>query len=193
MRDDLAGRISVRSDADLLAAARTEPSAFRELYERHAASIHAFHLRRCGDRDAAYDLTAETFAQAWLSRLRFRDRAGGSARPWLFAIARNVLVSSVRAKALEGSACERLGLAEFLDRAAEPGEPAESWLEGLDDAFADLPASQREAIHLRVVEELPYRDVAVLLGTSTEAARVRVHRGLADLRSRFGNRSEERR
>ena len=51
MRDDQAGRISVRSDADLLAAARTEPSAFRELYERHAASIHAFHLRRCGDRD----------------------------------------------------------------------------------------------------------------------------------------------
>jgi RNA polymerase sigma-70 factor, ECF subfamily len=193
MRDDQAVRNSMRSDADLLAAARTEPAAFRELYERHAASVHAFHLRRSGDRDAAYDLTAETFAQAWLSRLRFRDRAGGSARPWLFAIARNVLVSSVRRKTLERSACERLGLAELLDRAAESGEPDESWLDGLDEAFAGLPAGQRDAIRLRVVEELPYREVAVLLGTSTQAARVRVHRGLADLRSRFGNRSEERR
>jgi RNA polymerase sigma-70 factor (ECF subfamily) len=193
MRDDQAVRTSMRSDADLLAAARTEPEAFRELYERHAASIHGFHLRRSGDRDAAYDLTAETFAQAWLSRLRFRDRAGGSARPWLFAIARNVLVSSVRRKTLERSACERLGLAELLDRAAESSEPQESWLDGLDEAFADLPASQRDAIRLRVVEELPYGEVAVRLGTSTQAARVRVHRGLADLRSRFGNRSEERR
>ncbi len=191
MRDDQAGRISMRSDADLLAAARTEPSAFRELYERHAASIHAFHLSRCGDRDAAYDLTAETFAQAWLSRIRFRDRAGGSAKPWLFTIARNVLVSSVRRKTLEVSACERLGLAEWLGRAPEPSEPDESWLDGLDEAFASLPANQRDAIQLRVVDELPYREVAVLLGTSTQAARVRVHRGLADLRSRFGNRSEE--
>jgi RNA polymerase sigma-70 factor, ECF subfamily len=193
MRDDQAVRNSMRSDADLLAAARTEPAAFRELYERHAASVHAFHLRRSGDRDAAYDLTAETFAQAWLSRRRFRDRAGGSARPWLFAIARNVLVSSVRRKTLERSACERLGLAESLDRAAESSEPDESWLDGLDEAFAGLPEGQRDAIRLRVVEELPYREVAVLLGTSTQAARVRVHRGLADLRSRFGNRSEERR
>ncbi len=183
----------MRSDADLLAAARTEPAAFRALYERHAASVHAFHLRRSGDRDAAYDLTAETFAQAWLSRLRFRDRAGGSAKPWLFAIARNVLVSSVRRKTLERSACERLGLAELLDRAEESSVPDESWLDGLDEAFADLPASQRDAIRLRVVEELPYREVAMLLGTSTQAARVRVHRGLADLRSRLGNRSEERR
>src|SRR4051812_32082431 len=117
MPDDRAGRTSMRTDAELVVAARTEPSAFRELYERHAGSIHAFHLQRCGDRDAAYDLTAETFAQAWLSRIRFQDRAGGSAKPWLFTIARNVLVSSVRRKALEVSACERLGLAGWLDRA----------------------------------------------------------------------------
>jgi RNA polymerase sigma-70 factor (ECF subfamily) len=104
-----------------------------------------------------------------------------------------VLVSSVRRKTLERSACERLGLAESLDRAAESSEPDESWLDGLNEAFAGLPEGQRDAIRLRVVEELPYREVAVLLGTSTQAARVRVHRGLADLRSRFGNRSEERR
>ena len=68
-----------RTDAALLLAARTDPGAFRELYERYAEQLHGFHLRRTSDADAAYDLTAETFAQAWLSRGRFRDEAGGSA------------------------------------------------------------------------------------------------------------------
>src|SRR5215831_6616953 len=80
-----------KTDVELLHAARTDSAAFRALYERHATAVHSFQLRRSGDREAAYDLTAETFAQAWLSRFRFRDEAAGSARPWLMTIARNVL------------------------------------------------------------------------------------------------------
>jgi len=180
----------VKTDAELLAAARTEPAAFREVYERHASVVFGFHVRRTGDRDAAFDLTAETFAQAWLSRLRFRDRAGGSAKPWLLAIARNVLVSSVRKKVLERSACERLGLAGLLDGEGPAPEPDERWLEGLDEAFASLPEAQQEAIRLRIVDELPYDEVAATLGTSAEAARVRVHRGLRSLRNRLTDRTE---
>jgi hypothetical protein len=41
-----------RTDAALLLAARTEPAAFRELYERYAEPLHGFHLRRTGDADA---------------------------------------------------------------------------------------------------------------------------------------------
>src|SRR5215216_7920375 len=93
------------TDAELLAAARTDPTAFRTLYDRYAARVLRYHERRTADADAAHDLTAETFAQAWLSRTRFRDEAGGSAAPWLFAIARHVLLASVRRRALERSAC----------------------------------------------------------------------------------------
>ena len=52
------------SDAALLAAARSDPGAFRELYDRYAEPILGFHLRRCRDEDAAHELTSETFAQA---------------------------------------------------------------------------------------------------------------------------------
>ena len=72
------------TDAELLRRAHDDPAAFRRLYERHAAAVHAYHLRRTGSPDAAQDLTAETFAQAWTARRRFSDRAGGSAAPWLF-------------------------------------------------------------------------------------------------------------
>ena len=160
------------SDAALLAAARSDPGAFRELYDRYAEPILGFHLRRCRDEDAAHELTSETFAQAWLARTRFRDECGGSAGPWLYGIARNVLLVSVRRRALEARARERLGV-----QVTPPSiSPQEAWLSGLDDD--DVP----EAVKLRVVDELGYDEIARELGTTPGAARVRVHRGLAALR-----------
>jgi RNA polymerase sigma factor (sigma-70 family) len=161
----------MNSDAALLAAARSDPGAFRELYDRYAEPILGYHLRRCRDEDAAHELTAETFAQAWLARARFRDECGGNAGPWLYGIARNVLLVSVRRRTLEARARERLG----IQVAPTTVSPQEEWL---DDTVDDLP----EAVRLRVVEELSYDEVAATLGTTPGAARVRVHRGLAALR-----------
>jgi RNA polymerase sigma-70 factor (ECF subfamily) len=179
------------TDAKLLAAARTDPSAFRELYERYAERIHGFYVRRTRDDDAAHDLTAETFAQAWLVRGRFRDEAGGSAGPWLFGIARNVLLMSVRRGRLERGAIERLGVLALSEPAA--AVPDEAWIDGLDAALAELPEGQHEAIRLRVFDDLAYDEVATALGTSQQAARVRVHRGLAALRHRLTNDQESTR
>jgi RNA polymerase sigma factor (sigma-70 family) len=171
------------SDATLLQAARTDPDAFRELYDRYAERVYGFHLRRSRNADAAHDLTAETFAQAWLSRRNFRDEADGSAGPWLFGIARNVLCASVRRGALERAACARLGVFDRLDREPSSTEPEETWLDGLDEALSELPETQRDAIRLRLEDDLPYDDVAAALATTPQAARVRVHRGLATLRT----------
>src|SRR5690349_20256435 len=170
------------TDAELLQRARTDAHAFRELYDRYAARVFAFHRNRSGDPDAAHELTAETFAEAWQSRKRFRDEAGGSAGPWLFAIARHVLASSVRRGRIERAACTRLGLLERLDREPATAEPTEAWL---DDALADLPDDQQRALELRFVDGLAYGDGAASLQTTPGTARVRVHRGLAALRDRL--------
>ena len=123
-------------------------------------------------------MTAETFAQAWLGRTRFRDVAGGSAGPWLFGIARNLLSASVRRGRLERAACTRLGVLERLDREPATVPPDESWLDGLDEALAELPETQLDALRLRFPDDLPYDELADTLGTTPQAARVRVHRGL---------------
>ena len=168
-----------------MAAARHDAEAFHALYVRHAARIHAQHLRQTRDPDAAHDLTAETFAQAWIVRERFRDEAGGSALPWLLGIARNVLLMSVRRGRIERLACERLGLRERLDEPPAAVEPDASWLDGLDELLDELPDGQREALRLRVLEDRDYAGVAQALGTSPQAARVRVHRALRTLRHRL--------
>src|SRR3569833_3270545 len=92
--------VRVRDEAELMRASRQDPAAFREVYDRYAEQIYGFVLRRTGDPHAAHDLTAETFAQAWLSRRRFRDRVGGLAGLWLYGIARNVIATAARSRNL---------------------------------------------------------------------------------------------
>ncbi|HET7128509.1 MAG TPA: RNA polymerase sigma factor [Gaiellaceae bacterium] len=175
----------MQTDAELIRAARTDAGAFRELYGRYAGPVHGYHLRRTRDPHAAHDLTAETFAQAWLARRRFRDHAGGSAGPWLYGIARNLLAQSVRRRRIELQACERLGLFERLDEPRTTAEPDDVWLDGLDEAMAELPQGERDAVELRVIDGLAYDAIAADLATSEGAARVRVARGLGRLRQRL--------
>jgi RNA polymerase sigma-70 factor (ECF subfamily) len=180
----------MRSDAELVFASRDDAGAFRELYERYDVRVHAFHARRVGDADAALDLTAETFAQAWFARRRYRDEAGGSAGPWLYGIARNLIAESVRRRRVELAACARLGILERLDGSAPALVPGAAWLDdpelpGLDEAWGDLPDGQRRALELRVLDDLSYDRVAAELQTTPAAARVRVTRGLGFLRQRL--------
>ena len=185
-----AGRQAPSSDdVELLRAAETDPAAFRALYERYAGAVHGFMARRTRDADVAYELTAETFARAWEARARFDDRAGGSIGPWLFGIARNVLLMSVRNRRLEREAAERLGVLGAHEASA--AVPHEAWLDGLDGLLDELPAAQRDAVALRVIDDLAYAQVAAELGTSEQSARVRVHRGLAALRRQL-DRKESR-
>jgi RNA polymerase sigma-70 factor (ECF subfamily) len=179
--------VRIETDAELIRRSGRSAAAFRTVYDRHAATIHAFLQRRTGEAGAALELTAETFAEAWRCRGRFVDRAGGSALPWLFGIARNVLAESVRRRSIERRACERLGIELGVSRAS--ATPADAWLDGLDDdldrALASLDDAERRAVELRVLDDLAYDDVARELGISPGAARVRVSRGLARLRRRL--------
>jgi RNA polymerase sigma factor (sigma-70 family) len=170
-----------RTDAELIQTAESEAASFAELYRRHVATVHACFARRL--EWAASDLTAETFAQAWLSRRSFRDEADGSALPWLLGIARNVARQSARRNEVESRARRRLGLP--TDLASEEGfaavEERLSPRVGLARALETLPEHEREALELRVVDELPYADVAARLGLRPAAARLRVSRALRRL------------
>jgi RNA polymerase sigma-70 factor (ECF subfamily) len=166
-----------RTDAELIHAAESDAGAFAELYRRHVSTVHGWFRRRL--EWAASDLTA----QAWLSRRSFRDEAEGSALPWLFGIARNVARESARRNEVETRARRRLGLP--TDLASEGGYAAvEERLSpsvALADALETLPEHEREALELRIVDELPYADVADRLGVRPAAARLRVSRALRRL------------
>lgn len=186
--------VRAASDAALLLASRRDPDAFREFYNRYSDRLNRYFTRRTANEDTALELTAETFSRAWRMRERFEDEREGSAAPWLFGIGRNVLLMSVRRGAVERRAATRLGVLERLDLdGAGTQVPEPRWSDGADELLDSLPLSQRDALRLRIVDELAYDQVAEALGTSPAAARVRVHRGLASLRARLSNSKENNR
>ncbi|HEX8204649.1 MAG TPA: sigma-70 family RNA polymerase sigma factor, partial [Solirubrobacteraceae bacterium] len=161
-----------------------------ELFARHSEEILAFLARRTLDPQAALDLTGETFAVAWASRRRFRGGDDDAARAWLYGIARNLLRAYLRRGYAERRALARLGV-EPVELSPESHVRIEelAGLAALRRAIAAelerLPARQREALVLRVVDELSFEQVAERLGITPENARARVSRALRALQSRL--------
>jgi RNA polymerase sigma factor (sigma-70 family) len=176
------------SDAELLRLADGE--AFAAVYDRQVQRVFGWARARVGEHAA--DLTAEVFARAWLCRGRFRDEADGSAWPWLYGIAQNVLRDSLRKRRVEDAARARLGLppAVAADPAFDDIDRRVSLKDAVLRALRDLPETERELLWLRVVEERPYREVARSLRCTPEAARVRVSRALRRLRLAVGGLSQ---
>ncbi|HEY3830606.1 MAG TPA: RNA polymerase sigma factor [Solirubrobacteraceae bacterium] len=176
-----------RSDADLLWSTAEDPEAFGAFYDRYEGLLLAFFVRATGRGELAVDLAAETFAAALESVQGFRP-ALGSAKGWLFGIARHHLADTWRRGAVEDSARRRLGMQPLAleDEAFEAIEE----LGGRDGADAlallgQLPLDQCEAIRGRVLGERDYAELARELECSQSVARQRVSRGLRTLRARI--------
>lgn len=172
--------------APSLQQARTQPSAFADFYRSEAAPLLAFLARRTFDVEVARDLTAETFAQAFEHRRRFRGTTDAEARGWLYAIARHQLSRYARKGIVERKAIKRLGIQvppvcpDDRQRILELADLAEVRTL-VATSFHSLPADQGAAIQLRVIDERSYPEVAASLGVSEQTARARVSRGLRRL------------
>lgn len=177
------------TDAELLRASSSDPDAFGRFYDRYEPAVAGYFLRRGAAPDVAADLTAEVFASALAAASRYRPK-GPTAAPWLFAIARNALVSSIRRGHVEGKARRRVGFGQIelsddsLSRLATAD--GDRWVEEL---LERLPPAQREAVRARVLEERDYGDIARELRTSELVVRQRVSRGLTRLRKQMEERT----
>ena len=178
-----------RTDAELFEATGRDPEAFGELYDRHAEGVYRW-ARGAGLAEAdALDLVSELFARAWVSRKRYREPGDGSAGPWLFGIARNLLGAHRRKGRIEAKARKRLRVpatveADTIDAIHERVD-ASAQRPALEQAMEALPEIQRHAVKLRVIDGLGYPEIALRLRCSETAARKRVSLGLRFLRARL--------
>lgn len=181
----MAGHGDAPSDVELLRRAREDPEAFGLLYDRHVGAVLAFCVRRTGCAETAADLTAEVFAAAYVARRRFRD-TGAPAEAWLYGIARRQIGTYLRRRRVSDRYRRRFGF-EGLEVTPDESERIVSLMameplrQALREAVSDLPVSQSQALRLRIVDDLPYVEIAAQLGCSEGAARVRVSRALTKL------------
>jgi RNA polymerase sigma-70 factor (ECF subfamily) len=185
--------MSGASDAELVVASVGDPPRFGEIFDRHAATVQRFLVRRIG-ADAAEGLLGEVFRIAFERRERY-DAAHASARPWLYGIASNLLLKHRRAEARQLRACARLAAAAYP---AGSGDPA---LEGLVDArmlfpnlaeaLEALPEGERDALLLFAWEELRYDEIAAALEVPIGTVRSRIHRARRALRELIAPHGED--
>ncbi|MEA2222400.1 MAG: hypothetical protein QOH83_776 [Solirubrobacteraceae bacterium] len=142
--------VTTTTDADAIAASLTAPHAFAAVFERHFDAIHRFLRGRVG-ATLAEELASETFVRA-RARVRY-DRAVPDARPWLFAIATNLVRGQRRAEVRRLSAYARLDPAEphGADEEAAAGR-ADAAVRGpaLARALCTAPRATSRACAMRV-------------------------------------------
>ena len=165
--------------------ATTETAAFwRQAYEDHARVLLAFLGRRLGNDADAEDLLQETFARAMRSGT-MDGRA--EQRLYLFTVARNLLSNRFRRRRLEirvhGEPAtptleEPDPLAAVADVRRSPEQEAEWALfrDALAELLAELPADQRRAFELAVLERWSYGEIADRTGWSLARVKTNVFR-----------------
>ena len=167
-------------DADevaIVALARRDPRAFAPLYDRYYEPIFGFCLRRLHEREAAADATGQTFARALAGLPSFR---GGSFPGWLFAIARNVVIDTVRRYR---PTLDLAAAGTVPDGGTPPDEQVirDEQRARLLAAIARLTPDQRGVVELRLAG-LSGREVADALGMTLGAAQSCQFRAYRSLR-----------
>jgi RNA polymerase sigma-70 factor (ECF subfamily) len=170
-----AGRDERVGDAD---------AAVRQLYACHARALRRYVERFCPDRASAEDIVQETFIRAW-QHLPQLSSGDCPVRPWLFRVARNLLIDADRAA--------RARPVTVREQHAEKGRDDAELNRVLDQQIVTDALHRLSPAHRAVVVETFYRGstlakVARHLGIPESTARSRLHYALQTLRRQLEDR-----
>jgi RNA polymerase sigma-70 factor (ECF subfamily) len=177
----------------MLAYQGGDEGAFDRIVETYSAQVFALLTRFLGQKAGREDLVQEVFLRVVRARERYEPTARFST--WLYRIVFNLSINETqRAGVKEVRPGEGAGspdssandvLSEFRDERIE--DPSERMMQ--DDivqavrrAIALLPEQQRMALVLAKYHEMPYADIAAVLGSSEKAVKSLVHRARENLR-----------
>jgi RNA polymerase sigma-70 factor (ECF subfamily) len=151
------------------------------LLRRHAAPLLTFLCRMTGDRHLAEELFQEVFLAVWQKRATYRYPR--PFRPWLYAIAANKVRQAYR-KVRQAPATLPLASSDDPASGDNPVQSASNAETAtlLVQAVQRLPLQQRTVLVLRIWENMPYADIARVLGRDEGTVRSHMHHGLSTLR-----------
>jgi len=143
---------------------------FHELYEQYAPDIYRFAYWLSGNEADANDITSETFVRAWIGRDQIRTE---TVRAYLLAIARNLFLQQQR----------QVQYHSFLDVEQIDNAPSletqlilSDEIRRIHEILQQMSEIDRTAFILRIQYELPYAEIARVLGLSLSATKVKIHR-----------------
>lgn len=161
----------------LAAGNRGEP--MERLIDRYGGPLFGYGLRLLKDRGMAEELVQDTFVRLWRGAARF-DPERGSARTWIYAIARNSAIDMQRRRS-----ARPLEVGDLEPDALGSEEPHERLVEQLEvrDALSGLSENHRQVLELAYDEGLTQSQIADRLGIPVGTVKTRTFHALAGMRA----------
>ena len=176
-----------RSDEDLmLAYGAGDATAFEELYVKHRGPLFRFMVRQVREHGTAEELFQDVWQKVIGARERYRPDAKFTT--WLYQIAHNRLTDHWRAQSHRPPIPE--DAMERAEREPDPTTP-ERQLSAFEErrrlqlALEQLPADQREAVLLRLEQDLSLEEIAAITGVGRETVKSRLRYAMDKLRQRM--------
>lgn len=163
--------------------ASIDQEAFARAYDTHVERIYRYHFYRTRVREVAEDLTSQTFLKALEHFASFQPKKA-SLTTWLYAIARNCLIDHYRT----AKPTAPLEHAEEIPSDASPERTAATTLsmEHVGRLLGTLSDEQREIVLLRLWDDMPYAEIARIIGKNEGACKMTFRRAVDHLRAQAG-------
>ncbi len=179
------GRAELETHQDELLVVRCQlgdRAAFDELIERWHARLWRYARRITGSDQAADDVAQDVWLRVLRGIGRLRD--GSKLRPWLFGIARRVLMDRLRERyaAPSDSPIDVADLAAPEPTALAPGD-----IEVMEREIERLPVIDREVVVLFYLDELSLAEIAGIAGVPVGTVKSRLHRARRMLRQQLSS------
>jgi RNA polymerase sigma-70 factor (ECF subfamily) len=170
-----------------------DAAAWEEIVQRHYRRIYNICYRFTGSADEAQDLTQEVFIKMYKT-LNTYDVGRGAFMTWVTTVSRNLLVDHFRktkyermTDSLDSPVSEHEDAMPLSDQIEDRSLPPDARVqsretsESVHHALQKLSPELREAVILRDLQDMDYREIATVLKVPEGTVKSRINRGRAEL------------
>jgi RNA polymerase sigma-70 factor (ECF subfamily) len=170
-----------------------DAAAWEEIVQRYHRRIYNICYRFAGSADDAQDLTQDVFIKMYRT-LKSYDLERGAFMTWVTTITRNLLVDHFRktkqermTDSLDSVASEHEDALPLSEQIADKGQPPDARMQSRETgktvhmALQKLSPELREAVILRDLQDMDYKEIATVLKVPEGTVKSRINRGRAEL------------
>ncbi|NQZ01325.1 MAG: sigma-70 family RNA polymerase sigma factor [Bdellovibrionales bacterium] len=172
----------MKADQDVIQEIKNgNTSSFAILVERHQKTMMKAALRVTRNFNLSEDIVQESFIKAYQKLDSFEGRS--SFRSWMYQITLNTAKNRLRSLKRENVSLENMTLA--TDSGLDEKLHRLSVFEKLKSEIDDLPEKQRQAISLRIFDDLSFKEIAELMNCPYDTAKANYRHAMLKLKAKI--------